>query len=83
MSAPSGATSAQTSASRPADTRWELEVAGGLSLGRVTHRGRLDLPPAGAPIDTSSPVFPSWRVPSWFFGDGAAFLNNVAAEFGV
>ena len=74
--------SAQTSA-RPADTRWELEVAAGLSLGRVTHRGRLDLPGPGAPIDTSSPVFPSWRVPSWFFGDGAAFLNNVAAEFGV
>jgi hypothetical protein len=75
--------SAQTSAPRPADTRWELEVAGGLSLGRVTHRGRLDLPAPGAPIDPSSPVFPSWRVPSWFFGDGAAFLNNVAAEFGV
>ena len=75
--------SAQTTAPRPPDTRWEVEVAGGLSLGRVTNGGRLDLPASGAPIDTSSPVFPSWRVPSWFFGDGAAFLNNVAAEFGV
>jgi hypothetical protein len=74
---------AQTTTARPPDSRWELEVAGGLSLGRFTHGGRLDLPASGAPIDTSSPVFPSWRVPSWFFGDGAAFLNNVAAEFGV
>ena len=75
--------SAQTSAPRPADTRWEFEVAGGLSLGRITNGGRLDPPGPGVPIDTSSPVFPSWRVPSWFFGDGAAFLNNVAEEFGV
>ncbi len=74
---------AQAQVPSSAPSRWEIEVTGGLSLGRLTNGGRLDLPLAGAPIDTSSPVFPSWRVPTWFFGDGAAFLNNVAAEFGV
>lgn len=63
--------------------RWELEAYGGLSLGRFSGGGTLTIPAAGAPIATSSPVFPSWSVPSWFFGDGAAFLNNVAAEFGL
>lgn len=74
---------AQAPAPSAQSSRWEIEVAGGLSLGRFTNGGRLDLPAAGAPIDTSSPVFPSWRVPTWLLGDGAAFMNNVAAEFGV
>ncbi len=63
--------------------RWELEGYGGLSLGRFSSGGETTLPAAGAPITTSSPVFPSWSVPTWFIGDGAAFLNNVAAEFGL
>ena len=59
---------------------------GDRSLWRV-HRGRgggqgtRTLPPAGPPIVTSSPIFPSRAVPSWFFGDGASLLNAVNAEF--
>ncbi len=81
----SAAVEAQTASSpqpRQADRpRWELEAYGGLSLGRRSSGGSLALPEPGAPIPTSSPIFPSWRVPSWYFGDGAAFLNNVAEEF--
>ena len=63
--------------------RWELEGYGGFSLGRFTSEGTLSLPAPGDPITTSSPVFPSWSVPSWLFGDGSAFLNNVMADFGL
>ena len=73
------AAAAQT---KPA-TKWEIEGLAGVSLGRIDWGGEATLPPAGAPIETSSPVFPSWRVPSWMFGDGAAFLNSVAGEFGA
>ncbi len=72
---------------RAATTRsapgWEVEFSGSLSLGRPASRGTVMLPEPGAPIVTSSPIFPSWRVPTWFLGDGAAFVNNVAGAFGV
>ena len=74
---------ASTRVPEQAVRRWELEGYGGFSLGRLTSGGELTLPPAGDPITTSSPVFPSWSVPSWFFGDGAAFLNNVMADFNL
>ena len=78
---------AQTQSGPPAPTsvtpKWEIEAVGGLSLGRWASAGTRLTQPAGPPIATSSPVFPSWRVPSWFFGDGATFLNNVAADLGV
>lgn len=86
FSAPA-ASDAQTAGSPPPRQsdrpRWEVEAYGGLSLGRKSSGGSLALPEPGAPIATSSPIFPSWRIPSWYFGDGAAFLNNVAEEFGV
>jgi hypothetical protein len=63
--------------------KWELEGYGGVSLGRFSSGGEASLPPTGAPITTSSPVYPSWSVPSWFFGDGAQFLNNVSEQFGL
>jgi hypothetical protein len=78
---------AQTPAGAPASRvetpRWEIEASGALSTGRWTSGGRALTPDPGPPIVTSSPVFPSWRVPSWFFGDGAAFLNNVASELAL
>ena len=64
-------------------TKWEIEGLAGFSLGRLDWGGTTTLPPAGPPIVTSNPVFPSWSVPSWTFGDGAAFINSVAAEFGA
>ena len=50
---------------------------------RTASEGSVTLPPAGAPIVTSSPIFPSRQVPSWFFGDGATLLNDVNADFGT
>jgi hypothetical protein len=67
----------------PSAPRWELEVYGGVSIGRVSSGGSLELPGPGAPIATSNPTFPSWRVPTWFLGDGAAFLNRVAEQLNV
>lgn len=64
-------------------TKWEVEGLAGVAFGRVDWGGTAALPPVGEPIPTSSPVFPSWRVPSWTFGDGADFLNRVAGEFGA
>ena len=75
---------AQTTAvtSKPA-ARFEVEAYGG--FGRLLGAGEatLSLPPAGAPITTSSPLFPSRRVSSWFFGDGATLLNDVSGQLGL
>jgi hypothetical protein len=65
------------------DPRWEIEGYGGVVAARTAGDGSLTVPPAGAPIVTSSPVFPSRQVPSWFFGDGATLLNGVNADFGI
>ena len=67
----------------PSAPRWEVEMYGGASLGRLSSGGSLELPGPGAPIATSSPTFPSWRVPTWFLGDGAAFVNRVAEQFAI
>jgi hypothetical protein len=67
----------------PSAPKWDLEMYGGLSLGRQSSGGSLELPAPGAPIATSSPIFPSWRVPTWFLGDGTAFVNRVAQELGA
>jgi hypothetical protein len=65
------------------DPRWEIEGYGGVVAVRTAGEGSVTLPAAGAPIVTSSPVFPSREVPSWFFGDGATLLNGVNADFGI
>jgi hypothetical protein len=63
--------------------RWEVEWYGGLSLDNPPSSGAARLPAPGAPLTTSSPLFPSREIPSWFFGDGAALLNDVNAAFGL
>jgi hypothetical protein len=69
----------------PATTgrRWEIEGLGGFSGATSSSSGTAALPPAGSPIPSLSPIFPSRRTASWFFGDGAAMLNDVNAEFGL
>jgi len=62
---------------------WELEAYGGAVVARTATGESPRLPPAGAPLPTSNPIFPTREVPSWFFGDGAALFNGVAAEFGT
>ena len=65
------------------DRRWEIEGVGGLSRGTVSSSGTATLPEPGAPIPSTSPIFPSRRASSWFFGDGAEMLNRVNDAFGV
>jgi hypothetical protein len=67
----------------PAAPRWEIDAHGGFSRVRLPTGGSVAMPEPGPPIVTSSPIFPSRRVPSWFFGDGADLLNGVNAEFGL
>jgi hypothetical protein len=67
----------------PAAKRWELDLHGGLSHAVIPTGGRSALPQPGPPIPTSSPTFSTRAVPSWFFGDGAAILNDVNALFGL
>jgi hypothetical protein len=82
---PATSRSAPAAQARPSgfQTGWEIEGYGGLSFGRVPTGGESELPGPGAPLTTSSPIFPSRRVSSWFFGDGAVLLNDVNAEFGL
>lgn len=62
------------------ERRWEIEVYGGAVVARAASDGKQTLPPAGEPIVTSSPLFPSREVPSWFFGDGTVLVNDVNQE---
>lgn len=64
------------------DPRWEVEAYGGLGAAQIASAGLRTLPPPGAPLVTSNPIFPSRETSSWFFGDGAALLNGVNADFG-
>lgn len=64
------------------DSRWDVEGYGGIVAARTAGEGTRTLPAAGAPLVTSTPIFPSREIPSWFFGDGASLLNGVNAEFG-
>ena len=70
------------SAAGAQERRWEVEFVGGIVAGGSTGDGTRTLPPVGAPLVTTTPIFPSREVPSWFFGDGAALLNGVAGELG-
>lgn len=64
-------------------SKWRLDIVGGLSRFELPSEGTASLPAAGAPLQTSSPVNPSRKVPTWFLGDGASLLNGVNQEFGV
>jgi hypothetical protein len=78
---PSRPTPAQSEPTRGAG--WEIEGYGGLSITRLPAGGTSSLPRPGPAITTSSPIFPSRQVPSYFFGDGTTLLNGVNAEFEV
>lgn len=60
---------------------WEVEVYGGMGVAQSASVGRVTLPPAGTPLVTSNPTFPTRETPSWFFGDGATLLNGVNEAF--
>ena len=78
----SSVATAQTRPASPEASAWEVGGYGGVvSTGRAS--GSASPPPTGAPILTSSPVFPSREVSSWWIGDGAVLLNDVLAEFSL
>ena len=63
-------------------SRWEIEGAAGVGVGSLTS-GTTALPGPGAPIATSTPIFPSRQTSSWLFGDGATILNGANAALGL
>jgi hypothetical protein len=63
--------------------RWEIEGHGGVLAAAIGGTGSAMVPSPGAPVPTSSPIFPSRQIPSWLFGDGATLLNDVNAAFNV
>ena len=64
-------------------SKWEIQVFGGGLVGlRQPAGSEGDRFPDGTPILAGSTVV-SRLVPSWYFGDGAAFLNSVNTRFGV
>lgn len=67
----------------PVSAQTSVEVYGGIGGSRVPGSAVLSLPPAGPPILTSNPTFPSRQTSTWFLGDGAAMLNGAVADFGI
>jgi hypothetical protein len=65
------------------ERRWEVEGYAGILAAQPASAGTQTLPPAGPPIVTSTPTFPSRATPSWFFGDGATLLNGALGDFGL
>jgi hypothetical protein len=60
---------------------WEIDVHGGVLMSTNPTGGTSALPPAGVDIPINAPLSTSItrRVPSWYFGDGAAILNQILA----
>jgi hypothetical protein len=68
-------------AQNAADRKWSIELYGGMSAGSASSKGTpVDSFPAGAPFTTQSGQ-QSRAVSSWYFGDGAALLNQVLTQF--
>jgi hypothetical protein len=57
---------------------WEVEAHVGGAIVNNLDDGAGTLPPAGTPFTTVA-AQPGRLVPSWYFGDGAALLNDVLA----
>ena len=63
-----------------ADPKWTAEVHGGVMRGPAPTGGAAGQFPSGTTFATE-PGFPSRANSSWYFGDGAALLNEVNAQF--
>jgi hypothetical protein len=61
--------------------KWDIEVHGGGMFATNPTDGTVILPDPGPPITPSIPQFGTSRVvPSWYFGDGAALLNQALSS---
>jgi hypothetical protein len=68
-------------AAQTAATHWTLEFRGGFGVSTNPSAGAGQLPGLGAIISpANSTQGPVRAVSSWFFGDGAAQLNSIAAS---
>jgi hypothetical protein len=68
---------------KPLSRSWQIEYEFGLAAGMALGPGRAHgLPAPGPAFSTLSGSRPSRRVHSWYFGDGAALLNEVLAAAG-
>jgi hypothetical protein len=74
------AASAASAQERGRETRWTIEVHGGGLSANHPASGDGALPAAGSPFTTLVGTS-SRRVSSWYFGDGAALLNQVNGAF--
>jgi hypothetical protein len=77
---------AQTSSqapSPPAGPRWEISFHGGIVNAGTAPRGTSATPQPGPAFVLADGATPSRFVSSWFFGDGAALLNQVLPLRGV
>jgi hypothetical protein len=63
----------------PSNSKWEVEIHVGGGLMNNSTSGTGSLPGPGASF-ISLAGFPSRRVSSWYFGDGAKLLNEVSAS---
>jgi hypothetical protein len=61
---------------------WEVEFHAGGTLGGIPANGSAAALPVGEPFSAGGgpAAFPSRRVSSWYFGDGATLFNEVAAD---
>jgi opacity protein-like surface antigen len=62
-----------------AGQNWEIEAHGGVLTSTNPSSARSTLPPIGPDIPLNGPASTSItrQVPSWYFGDGAAILNEI------
>ncbi|HEX7798523.1 MAG TPA: hypothetical protein VF456_29365 [Vicinamibacterales bacterium] len=62
-----------------AGQNWEIEAHGGVLTSTNPSSGTSTLPPIGPDIPLNGPASTSItrQVPSWYFGDGAAILNEI------
>jgi hypothetical protein len=67
----------------PPPSKWRIDIVAGLSRFELPSDGTASLPGPGPTLQTSSPINPSRKVPTWFLGDGASLLNGVNQDFGV
>jgi hypothetical protein len=80
-SSPTSEAAVQPPAAQTAATHWTLEVRGGFGFSTNPSAGAGQLPGLGAILSpASSTQGPVRAVSSWFFGDGAAQLNSIAAS---
>ena len=62
---------------------WEVEVHGAYAISQPPASGSGQVPPAGSTFQMFDGVQQTRAVSSWFFGDGAALLNQVLQARGL